>query len=407
MDILDRFLAYTRVYTTSDPDSTTVPTAARELDLANILCGQMKEIGIADAHISEYGYVYGTIPATPGYEKAPALGLIAHMDTAPDCSGENVNPQVIPNYDGGDVKLGTSGRELNVEKFPHLPSLKGRTLITTDGTTLLGADDKAGVAEIMDACERIIKENIPHGKLCVAFTPDEEVGQGADHFDVKGFGADYAYTFDGGPENEFSFENFNAAAATVAVKGFEIHPGDAKNTMINASLVLMEFNNMLPSGDTPRDTEWDQGFFHLYEMAGELSNATAKYLIREHNKELFAGRKKTMEHAAELLNDKYGAGTVTVTIKDQYPNMREIIDRYPFLVEFADKAIREAGGEPMHLPTRGGTDGASLSYEGLPCPNFGTGGYAYHGYYEHITLEGLRFVSNVAVNLVKLFADKQ
>ncbi len=407
MDILDRFLAYTRVYTTSDPSSNSVPTAARELDLAQVLLAQMKEIGIADARISEFGYVYGTIPATPGYENAPALGLIAHMDTSPDFSGEHVKAQVIPNYDGGDVKLGTTGRVLSLETFPHLASLKGRTLITTDGTTLLGADDKAGIAEIMDAAAQIITENIPHGKLCIAFTPDEEVGQGADHFDVEGFGADYAYTFDGGDETEFSFENFNAASASLEVRGFEIHPGEAKNKMINALTVMMEFNQMLPAGETPRDTEWDQGFFHLYEMSGDVSRASAKYLIREHDKVLFAGRKKTMEHIVELLNDRYGAGTVTLTIKDQYPNMREIIDRSPFLVEFADAAIREAGAEPKHMPTRGGTDGASLSYMGLPCPNFGTGGYAYHGCYEHITLEGLRFASKVVLNLVKLFAEKK
>ena len=252
MKLVDRFIRYVKVYTTSDPESDTVPTTSRQLDQAKVLCEDMKEIGISDAHISEYGYVYGSIPATPGCESAPALGLIAHMDTAPAFSGENVDPQIIPDYDGGRVVLGKSGRELDPEMFPWLSSLKGRTLITTDGTTLLGADDKAGVTAIICALETILKESRPHGKLCVGFTPDEEVGKGPDHFDVKGFGADYAYTLDGGPENEISFDNFNAAAAVVKIKGFSIHPGESKNKMINAGLVLCEFNNMLPAGDTPQ-----------------------------------------------------------------------------------------------------------------------------------------------------------
>ena len=407
MKLIDRFIRYAKVYTTSDPESDTVPTTARQLNLAKILCEDLKEIGIIDARISEFGYVYGSIPASPGYENAPALGLIAHMDTSPAFSGENVSPQIIPEYDGGKVALGTSGRELDPELFPWLPSLKGRTLITTDGTTLLGADDKAGVTAIICAAETILKENRPHGKLCVGFTPDEEVGRGPDHFDVKNFGADYAYTIDGGPENELSFETFNAAAATVKVKGFSIHPGESKNRMINAGLVLGEFNNMLPAGDTPRDTDGYEGFFHLTHFSGDVEHAEGHYIVREHDRSLFEGRKKTMQHAAALLNDKYGEGTVTVEIKDQYRNMREIIEQHPFLMAHADQAMRAVGLTPLHMPTRGGTDGAMLSFMGLPCPNLGAGGYAFHGPFEHVTVEGMEKSRDVLLELVRLFAEKK
>ena len=407
MKLIDRFIRYVKVYTTSDPESDTVPTTFRQLDLAKILCEDLKEIGISDAHISEYGYVYGSIPATPGCESAPALGLIAHMDTAPAFSGENVDPQIIPDYDGGRVVLGKSGRELDPEMFPWLSSLKGRTLITTDGTTLLGADDKAGVTAIICALETILKESRPHGKLCVGFTPDEEVGKGPDHFDVKGFGADYAYTLDGGPENEISFDNFNAAAAVVKIKGFSIHPGESKNKMINAGLVLCEFNNMLPAGDTPRNTDGYEGFFHLMKFSGDVDSAEGKYIIREHDKNLFEGRKKIMRHAADLLNEKYGAGTVTLEIKDQYRNMREVIEQFPFLMGFADQAMESVGLTPVHTPTRGGTDGATLSFMGLPCPNLGTGGYAFHGPFEHVTIEGMEKCRDILLALVKLFSEKK
>ena len=406
MELLDRFLRYIKVYTTSDPQSDSVPTTDRQWDLAKILCGDLKEIGVEDAHISEFGYVYGSVPATPGYESAPALGLIAHMDTAPDFSGEHVNPQIIPDYDGKDIQLGDSGRTIGIEMFPYLPSLAGRTMITTDGTTLLGADDKAGVAEIICAVETVLKEGRPHGKICVAFTPDEEVGKGPDHFDVKEFGADYGYTLDGGPENEISFENFNAAGAVVSVRGFSIHPGSSKNKMVNASLVLWEFNNLLPAGDTPRNTDGYEGFFHLTHMSGDVDASTGAYIIREHDPNLFEGRKMTMQHAADLLNEKYGEGTVTVRITDQYRNMREVIEKNPFMISFADQAIRSVGLEPVHLPTRGGTDGATLSFMGLPCPNLGTGGYAFHGPYEHITLEGMEKCRDIALALISLYAGK-
>ena len=406
MDILDRFLRYVKVYTTSDPESESVPTTARQLDLAKILCEDLREIGVENAHISEHGYVYGSIPASAGHESAPALGLIAHMDTAPDFSGENVKPCVIPNYDGKDIPLGTSGRVISTDMFPYLPTLVGRTMITSDGTTLLGADDKAGVTEILCALETVLKEGRSHGKLCVAFTPDEEVGKGPDHFDVKGFGADYAYTFDGGPENEISFDNFNAAKAEVKIKGFSIHPGESKDKMINAALVLFEFNAMLPAGDTPRNTEGYEGFFHLHTMSGNTETASGSYIIREHDAHLFEGRKRTMRHAEALLNEKYGAGTVTVTITDQYRNMREIIEQYPFMMEYADRAMEAAGLKPEHVPTRGGTDGATLSFMGLPCPNLGTGGYAFHGPQEHITLEGMEKARDVALELIRLYAEK-
>ncbi len=404
MELLDRFIRYVKIYTTSDPGSQTVPTTARQLDLAKVLCEDLKEIGIEDARISETGYVYGSIPASSGCESAPALGLIAHMDTAPAFTGENVNPQMIPNYDGKYVKLGSSGLELDAEMFPWLPSLAGRTLITTDGMTLLGADDKAGVTAVICAVEKVLNDGLPHGKICVAFTPDEEVGRGPDHFDVSGFGADYAYTVDGGPENEVSFDNFNAAAATVKVKGFSIHPGESKNKMVNAGLVLCEFNSMLPAGDTPRDTEGYQGFFHMTEISGKTECAESHYIIREFDKHLFEGRKQTMLHIAELLNDKYGKGTVTVEIKDQYRNMREIIEKYSFLMDYADRAIESVGLKPTHTPTRGGTDGATLSFMGLPCPNLGTGGYAFHGPFEHVTLEGMEKSRDILLALIHLFS---
>ena len=404
MKLVDRFIRYVKVYTTSDPESDTVPTTSRQLDLAKILCEELKEIGISDAHISEYGYVYGSIPATPGCESAPALGLIAHMDTAPAFSGENVDPQIIPDYDGGRVVLGKSGRELDPEMFPWLSSLKGRTLITTDGTTLLGADDKAGVTAIICALETILEENRPHGKLCVGFTPDEEVGKGPDHFDVKGFGADYAYTLDGGPENEISFDNFNAAAAVVKIKGFSIHPGESKNKMINAGLVLCEFNNMLPAGDTPRNTDGYEGFFHLMKFSGDVDSAEGQYIIREHDGNLFEGRKKTMRHAADLLNEKYGAGTVTLEIKDQYRNMREVIEQFPFLMDYADQAMKSVGLTPEHTPTRGGTDGAQLSFKGLPCPNIFAGGINFHGPYEFVPIQSMEKAMQVVVKICELTA---
>lgn len=405
MKAYERLLNYVKVYTTSDEESETMPSTVRQFDLAKKLVEEMKAIGIQDAHVDEKGYVYGTIPATEGYENRITLGLIAHMDTAPDFSGENVKPQIIENYDGKDVKLGESGRVLSVKNFLHLPSLKGRTLITTDGTTLLGADDKAGIAEIMTAAESLMKEERKHGKVMIAFTPDEEIGRGSDGFDVEKFGADFAYTVDGGAENEIEYENFNAASAAVEVAGFSVHPGSSKDTMVNAALVAMEFNQMLPNGDTPRDTEGYEGFFHLCGMEGDVTHAVLKYIIRDHSAAMFACRQEMMHHAAKLLNEKYGAETVKVSIKEQYRNMKEKIEPCMHLIENAKKAAQKVGLQPVTVPVRGGTDGARLSFMGLPCPNLGTGGYAYHGPYEHITVEGMELVTKMLLEIVEMYAE--
>lgn len=406
MRAYERLLNYVKVYTTSDDESETVPSTERQFVLGKQLAEELKCLGASEVQIDDKCYVYGKIPATPGMEKAPKLGFIAHMDTAPDFTGENVNPQVIKDYDGKDIVLGDSGRVLSVNDFPHLPSLKGRTLITTDGNTLLGADDKAGVAEIMTLAEEIIKEGLPHGTICIGFTPDEEVGRGADFFDVEGFGADYAYTVDGGAENEIEYENFNAAGAKVEFRGFSVHPGSSKDTMINAALVAMEFNAMLPSGDTPRDTEGYEGFFHLCEMSGCVTEARLEYIIRDHDAPMFRCRIETLRHAEKLLNEKYGEGTVTLTVKEQYRNMKEKIEPCMHLIENARLAIQETGLQPVSVPIRGGTDGARLSFMGLPCPNLGTGGYAFHGPCEHITAEGMDSVVKTLKGIVRLYAGQ-
>ncbi|MBQ6078458.1 MAG: peptidase T [Clostridia bacterium] len=406
MKAFERLLRYVVVYTTSDEESTTVPTSMRQFDLAHLLVDELRALGISDAEVDDKCYVYATLPATEGHENATKLGFIAHMDTAPDFSGEHVCPRIIEHYDGNDVVLGTSGRTLDNANFPHLASLKGRTLIVTDGTTLLGADDKAGVAEIITMLEQVIEENIPHGKISVCFTPDEEVGSGADHFDVARFGADFAYTCDGGAEGELEYENFNAAGALFEIRGFNIHPGEAKDKMINALAVACEINAMLPKGQTPRDTAGYQGFWHLTGLDGTTEACKLSYIIRDHDFESFERRKVTLEKIAEVLNDKYGAGTVTLTIRDQYRNMKEKIEPCMHLIDNAKKAMELAGVTPRVQPIRGGTDGARLSYMGLPCPNLGTGGYAFHGPYEHITVEGMDASVEVLKNLVILYRDR-
>ncbi len=406
MRAYERLLNYVKVFTTSDEMSETTPSTQRQFDLANQLAEEMKELGVSDVRVEKTGYVYGRIPATEGYGQAPKIGFVAHMDTAPDFSGENVKPQLIENYDGGDIVLGESGCVLSVKDFPHLPTLKGRTLITTDGTTLLGADDKAGIAEIMTLAEILLTENIPHGTVCIGFTPDEEVGRGADAFDVPGFGAEFAYTVDGGAENEIEYENFNACDAKVTIKGFSVHPGSSKDTMINAALVAMEFNAMLPSGDTPRDTDGYEGFFHLHDMKGDVSSAELDYIIRDHSEAMFECRQETMRHIEKLLNEKYGAGTVKLEITQQYRNMKEKIEPCMHLIENAKLAAKSAGLTPETVPIRGGTDGARLSFMGLPCPNLGTGGYAYHGQYEHITVEGMDKAVEVLKGIVELYAKQ-
>lgn len=406
MRAYERLLDYAKVYTTSEETSEAVPSTERQFVLGRKLAEELKSLGVSNVRIDDKCYVYGVIPATTGMEQAPKIGFIAHMDTAPDFSGENVNPQIIEDYDGKDVVLGVSGRILSVKDFPHLPSLKGRTLITTDGNTLLGADDKAGVAEIMTLAEEIIKEEIPHGTICIGFTPDEEIGRGADYFDVAGFGADYAYTVDGGVENEIEYENFNAAGAKVEFSGFSVHPGSSKDTMVNAALVAMEFNAMLPEGDTPRNTEGYEGFFHLCEMSGDVSDAKLEYIVRDHDASMFRCRLEMLRHAEKLLNEKYGQGTVTLTIKEQYRNMKEKIEPCMHLIENASLAVQETGLQSVTVPIRGGTDGARLSFMGLPCPNIGTGSYACHGPFEHITAEGMDAVVKILKGIVRLYAGR-
>lgn len=404
MRAYEKFLTYAAIRTPSDENSTTSPSSKCQFELADLLKDEMLAIGIADARVTEYCYVYGTIPATPGLESKPKIGFIAHMDTVSDYCDHDIKPIVHENYDGGDLALGTSGRTLSVKDFPHLPSLKGRTLITTDGTTVLGADDKAGIAEIMTMAERLIKENIPHGTICIAFTPDEEVGAGTAHFDVEKFGADFAYTLDGDSEGEIQYENFNACKADFEITGFGVHPGSSKDTMINACLVAMEINQMLPGCETPRGTEDYEGFFHLTNMSGDVTSAELHYIIRDHDKDYFEMRKNTLRLIEKDLNAKWGEGTVKLTITEQYKNMSEIIAGCMHLIENAKQACVNANVAPQILPIRGGTDGCQLSFKGLPCPNLGTGGHAYHGPYEHITVEGMDQATDIVLELVKIYA---
>lgn len=407
MRAYERFLNYVKVHTTSDPDSTTHPTSMRQFDLAKQLVEEMKALGIEDARVDDKCYVYGTLPATEGYEKVKGLGFIAHMDTADAASGADIKPQIHENYDGKDVLLPGSGAYLTVKQFPFLAEMKGQTLITTDGTTLLGADDKAGIAEILTMAERIINEKIPHGKICIGFTPDEEVGMGADFFDIAGFGAEYAYTVDGGDVGEIEYENFNAAAATVDFHGLSVHPGSAKNTMINAQNVAMEFHMSLPKYERPEHTEGREGFYHLTDMSGDVTNAQLKYIIRDHDEYKFAEKKDTMAHVAARLNEQYGEGTVVLQIKDSYANMIEQIKPHFHLIESAREAVQKVGLTPMETPVRGGTDGARLSYEGLPCPNLGTGGFNFHGPAECISVEKMDQSVEVLLNLVEIYRDKK
>ena len=405
MRAYERLLKYVKINTKSDDGSTTVPTTSIQFDLANILVDELKALGCANVKVDENCYVYAEIPATKGYENAPVLGFIAHMDTSPDFSGEGVDPQLYPDYNGEDVVLGDSGRVLSLKTFPHLASLKGRTLITTNGNTLLGADDKAGIAEIMTLAERLMGEDIPHGKICIGFTPDEEVGSGADHFDVEGFGADYAYTVDGGAEGSLEYENFNAAGAKFTVNGVNVHPGSAKNIMVNALLVAMEINSMLPAADVPSKTEGYEGFYHATDMSGDVEKATLSYIVRDHDAAMFEARKTILRHIEKTLNEKYGEGTVVLELRDQYRNMYEMILPEKHLVDNAILAAERCGLTPTVEPIRGGTDGARLSYMGLPCPNLGTGGYAFHGPFEHITVEGMDKATDMITEIVKIYAE--
>lgn len=400
MRAYERLLKYVAVDTPSDPDSGANPSSSCQFDLAKMLVEELKEIGVSNAEVDDKCYVYASIPATEGYENCKSLGFIAHMDTAPDFNGCGVKPQIIENYDGQDVVLGESGRILKVKDFPDLADMKGRTLITTDGTSLLGSDDKSGIAEIMTMVERIIEEKIPHGKICISFTPDEEIGEGADHFDVERFGADVAYTMDGGKEGEIEYENFNAAGAVFVVNGNNVHPGSAKDIMINAQLVAMEINGMLPADEIPSKTEGYEGFFHLTDMHGTVEQAKLEYIIRDHDREKFETKKALAETIANKINEKYGAGTAELTVKDQYYNMKEKIEPHMYLIEYAKEAAKEVGLNPAVVAIRGGTDGARLSFMGLPCPNLGTGGFGFHGPYEHVTVEGMDLCVEMMLKIV-------
>ncbi len=403
MRAYERLLKYVVVHTTSDEESESVPSTNIQFDLARLLEAEMKELGISDVSVDEHCYVTGRIPATKGCENAPKIGFIAHLDTAPDCSGENVKPLIHENYDGKDVFL-KNGRAITTKLFPHLMTLKGRTLITTDGTTLLGADDKAGVAEIMTMAEEVITKGIPHGDIAIAFTPDEEIGHGASLLDIEKFGADFAYTVDGGPENEIEYENFNAAKAVFKIKGVSVHPGDAKDRMINAALLACEISSMLPAAETPAHTQDREGFYHLTDIKGDVENAEIIYIVRDHDASLFEAKKKTLNMIEKIMNEKYGEGTVVLTITEQYRNMIEKILPHMHIVDTAKECIKEQGFEPLDVPVRGGTDGAMLSYRGLPCPNLGTAGYAFHGPLEHITAEGMDTVVNVMCAIIKKYA---
>ena len=403
MKAYERLLSYVKVFTPSSEETGTSPSTQYQFDLARQLVQELQELGVKDASVDDHCYVYGHIPATEGYESCKKLGFIAHMDTVSDFCDHPVTPVVTPDYDGGELALETSGRVLSPKMFPHLSTLKGRTLITSDGTTILGADDKAGIAEIMTMIEHLNDGTIAHGPISVAFTPDEEIGMGTDHFDVKKFNADYAYTLDGDTEGEIQYENFNAGRAVVEFTGVNVHPGSSKDTMVNAALVAMEFNSMLPSADTPRDTEEYEGFFHLDAMNGNVSTAMLDYIIRDHDAASFDCRLKTLEHIAKILNEKWGEGTVKLTITEQYRNVKEVIDTSMELIDCATAACKECGIPALITPIRGGTDGARLSFMGVPCPNLGTGGHAFHGPYEHITVEGMDIAVNVGLKIIELF----
>ena len=395
--VSERFLRYVTFDTKSDEFSETCPSTSSQRVFGAALVEEMKAMGIADAHMDADGYVYGTVPGDP---KLPTIGLIAHMDTSPDASGANIRAKVVE-YNGGDVCLNQGkGIFLRESDYPSLKNHHGKHLIVTDGTTLLGADDKAGVAEILTAAEFLLTARMNHGTLKIGFTPDEEIGRGADRFDVAGFGADYAYTVDGGTIGEIEYENFNAAGAVVEFTGLNIHPGSAKGKMVNSQYIAMEFQSLLPVAQKPEFTEGYEGFIHLTDMQGEVEKSTLRYIIRDHDLEKFQAKKAVLEAAARFLNEKYGDGTVKLTIRDSYFNMREKIEPCMFVVERAMKAMEAVGMAPKAVPIRGGTDGARLSYEGLPCPNLCTGGENYHGRFEYIPVEDMECCTKMLVQIL-------
>ncbi len=402
MELKERFLKYVAFDTQSDDRSETFPSTERQLVLLRHLKEEMESLGLTEVTMDEHGYAMGTIPATPGCEDAPVIGFIAHVDTAPDMSGANVRPQIIENYDGGDIRLNDQ-LMMRVEEFPELSFFKGHTLIHTDGTTLLGADDKAGVAEIMTAAEYLINHpEVRHGKIRIGFTPDEEVGRGVDYFDVKAFGADFDYTVDGGFEGELEYENFNAAGAKIEIQGRNVHPGSAKDKMINAIQVACELNALLPAWERPEHTEDYEGFFHCIGLNGTVENAQISYIVRDHDFEKFEAKKQLLEQCVALLQRKYGKGTLTLTLKDQYYNMRKMVEPHPQVIEKAKQAILDAGVEPVVRPIRGGTDGARLSFMGLPCPNLCTGGENAHSRFEYVCVEDMEKITALLIKLVEV-----
>ena len=400
MKVQDRLLKYVAYWTTSDEAGSIIPSSEREFALGRELKQELEDLGLSRVILTDHCYVYGLLPATSGMEDRKAIGFIAHMDTAPDYSGENVKPQIIENYDGSDILLKGSNTYLKVSDFPTLETLTGRTLITTDGTTLLGADDKAGIAEIMTALEQIITEGTPHGDIWIGFTPDEEIGAGADLFDLDYFKADFAYTVDGDYEGEVAYENFNAASADFIIHGVNVHPGEAKDIMVNAALLATEIVSRLPKAETPAHTEGREGFYHLTDMSGDVAFAKLSFIVRDHDKDIFESRLNLLRTIEVEMNQEYGAGTVELTITHSYENMLSVIEQHMDVIERAQNAIRESGLEPISRPVRGGTDGARLSFMGLPCPNLGTGGYGFHGPYEHISVEGME----TAVRIIKFIA---
>jgi tripeptide aminopeptidase len=406
--VLDNFLKYISFDTQSKEDMEAVPSTEKQRVLAMELASQLKAMKAENVMVDEHSYVYATIPATTD-NAVPVLGFIAHMDTAPAYSGAGVKPQIVKNYDGGDIQMNKeTGLVMKTSDFPDLLKYKGQDIITTDGTTLLGADDKAGVAEIMAMAEYLLSHpEIPHGTIRIGFTPDEEVGRGADFFDVKGFGADVAYTVDGGGLGELEYENFNAASARIIVHGSSIHPGSSKGRMRNALLMAMEFHNMLPSAENPMYTEGYEGFYHLDSMFGTVEEARLDYIIRDHSKERFEEKKAFMERVAEYLNKRYLAGTIELTLKDSYYNMKEKIQPHMYLIDVAKASMEDIGIEPMVTPIRGGTDGARLSYEGLPCPNLCTGGYNFHGKFEFIPIQSMEKVVELLLKIVEKFTERE
>lgn len=405
---IDYFLQYVKIDTQSDESTGTTPNTEKQRVLAELLVKQLKEMGAEEiTYDEEYGYVYASVPASAGFEDRPVLGFIAHMDTSPAVSGENVKPRIIEKYDGGDIILNqVENIVLRVAEFPEIVKLAGQDLIVTDGTTLLGADDKAGIAEIMAAADHLLKHpEIPHGKLRIGFTPDEEIGEGADHFDVKLFGADFAYTVDGGELGELEDETFNAASGRLVVRGRSVHPGSAKGKMINAILLAQEFQSMLPVFQNPIYTEGREGFFHLDLISGNVEETVAEYIIRDHDRTLFEEKKALFLSCADFLNRKYGEGTVTAEVKDSYYNMKEVLVPHAHLMENAAQILRELGVEPKVTPIRGGTDGARLSYMGLPCPNLCTGGANFHSRFEYASVQSMEMVTELLVRLAQRYGN--